>query len=148
VAGESDLRSQKQICSWTVRYMTSETDMWLESQIYGPQKQICGWRVRYKASETDMWLESQIYGIRNIKTDIFLFTNIYSNTLVHSSPHLPVYCMGRWVRLHCFFQMGMLDMIQHFMHEILVGSSRYFTSYYNESRHLCEILKREGLVGQ
>ncbi len=28
---------------------------------------------------------------------------IYSNTLVHSSPHLPVYCMGRWVRLHCFF---------------------------------------------
>jgi len=28
---------------------------------------------------------------------------IYSNTLVHSSPHLPVYCLGRWVRLHCFF---------------------------------------------
>ncbi len=31
---------------------------------------------------------------------------IYSNTLVHSSPHLPVYCMGRWVRLHCFFTNG------------------------------------------
>ena len=43
---------------------------------------------------------------------------IYSNTLVHSSPHLPVYCMGRWVRLHCFFfQMGILNMIQHFMHK-------------------------------
>ena len=41
---------------------------------------------------------------------------IYSNTLEHSSPHLPVYCMGRWVRLHCFFQMGILNMIQHFMH--------------------------------
>ncbi len=36
----------------------------------------------------------------------FLFTNIYSNTLVHSSPHLPVYCMGRWVRLHCFVSNG------------------------------------------
>ncbi len=47
-----------------------------------------------------------------------------------------------------FFQMGLLDMIQHFMHEILIGSSQYFTSYYIESRHLCEILKREGLVGQ
>ncbi len=42
---------------------------------------------------------------------------IYSNTLVHSSPHLPVYCMGRWVRLHCFFQMGILNMIQHFTHK-------------------------------
>jgi hypothetical protein len=42
--------------------MASETDMWLESQIYGPQKQICGRRVRYRASETYMWLESQIYG--------------------------------------------------------------------------------------
>ncbi len=31
---------------------------------------------------------------------------IYSNTLVHSSPHLPVYCMGRWVRLHCLFTNG------------------------------------------
>ncbi len=39
-------------------------------------------------------------------------------------------------------------MIQHFMHEILIGSSQYFTSYYVESRYLCEILKREGLVGQ
>ena len=49
---------------------------------------------------------------------MFQFTNIYTNTLVHSSPHLPVYCMGRWVRLHCFFffQMGILNMIQHFMH--------------------------------
>ncbi len=37
-------------------------------------------------------------------SELFLFTNIYSNTLVHSSPHLPVYCMGRWVRLHCFFK--------------------------------------------
>jgi hypothetical protein len=34
---------------------------------------------------------------------IFQFTSIYLNTLVHSSPHLPVYCIGRWVRLHCFF---------------------------------------------
>jgi hypothetical protein len=47
----------------------SETDMWLENQIYdlrnrhvagesniGPQ--ICGWRVRYRASETNVWLES------------------------------------------------------------------------------------------
>ena len=41
--------------------------------------------------------------------------------------------------------MGILDMIQHFMHEILIGSSQYFTSYYIESRHLCEILKSEGL---
>ncbi len=32
-------------------------------------------------------------------------------------------------------------MIQHFMHEILVGSSHYFTSYCNESGHLCETLK-------
>jgi hypothetical protein len=71
----------------------------------------------------------------------FQFTNIYSNTLVHSSPHHPVYCMGRWVRLHCFFQMGILDRIQHFMHEILIVSSQYFTSYCIESRHLCEILK-------
>jgi hypothetical protein len=47
-----------------------------------------------------------------------------------------------------FLQMGILDMIQHFMHEILIGSSQYFTSYYIESRHLCEILKRVGLVGQ
>ena len=47
----------------------------------------------------------------------FPIYNIYSNTLVHSSPHLPVYCMGRWVRLHCFFQMGILNMIQHFMHK-------------------------------
>ncbi len=39
-------------------------------------------------------------------------------------------------------------MIQHFMHEILVGSSHYFTSYCNESGHLCETLKGEGLVGQ
>jgi hypothetical protein len=39
-------------------------------------------------------------------------------------------------------------MIQHFMHEILIGSSQYFTSYYIESRHLCEILERQGLVGQ
>ncbi len=36
-------------------------------------------------------------------------------------------------------------MIHHFMHEILIGSSQYFTSYYIESRHLCEILKSEGL---
>jgi hypothetical protein len=69
---------------------------------------------------------------------IFQLTNIYSNTLVHSFPHLPVYCMGRWVRLHCFFKMGIIDMIQHFMHEILKGSSQYFTSYYIESMHLCE----------
>ncbi len=40
-----------------------------------------------------------------------------------------------------FFQMGILDMIQHFMHEILIGSSQYFTSYCIESSHLCEILK-------
>jgi hypothetical protein len=32
-------------------------------------------------------------------------------------------------------------MKQHFMHEILIGSSQYFTSYCIESRHLCEILK-------
>ncbi len=37
--------------------------------------------------------------------------------------------------------MGILDMIQHFMHEILIGGSQYFTSYCIESRHLCEILK-------
>ncbi len=30
----------------------SETDMWLESQIYGTQKQLCGWRVEYMALET------------------------------------------------------------------------------------------------
>jgi hypothetical protein len=41
--------------------------------------------------------------------------------------------------------MGIIDMIQHFMHEILIGSSQYFTSYYIESMHLCEILKSEGL---
>jgi hypothetical protein len=41
--------------------------------------------------------------------------------------------------------MGILDMIQHFMHEIWIGSSQYFTSYYIESRHLREILKSEGL---
>jgi hypothetical protein len=40
---------------------------------------------------------------RKSNAKIFLFTNIYSNTLVNSSPHLPVYCMGRWVWLHCFF---------------------------------------------
>jgi hypothetical protein len=40
--------------------------------------------------------------------------------------------------------MGILDMIQHFMHEILVGSSHYFTSYCNESGHLCD-LKGRGL---
>ncbi len=45
-----------------------------------------------------------------------------------------------------FFQMGILNVIQHFMHEILVGSSHYFTSYCNESRHICETLK--GLFGQ
>ena len=39
----------------------------------------------------------------SIKFPIYV---IYSNTLVHSSPHLPVYCMGRWVRLHCFFTNG------------------------------------------
>jgi hypothetical protein len=33
-----------------------------------------------------------------------------------------------------FFQMGILDMIQHFMHEMLIGSSQYFTSYCIESR--------------
>jgi hypothetical protein len=42
--------------------------------------------------------------------------------------------------------MGILDMIQHFMHEILIGSSQYFTSYCIESRHLCEILK-SGCLG-
>ncbi len=96
-------------------------------------------------------LNALLYGgalPRPFTASLFLFTNIYSNTLVHSSPHLPVYCMGRWVRLHCFFQMGILDMIQHFMHEILVDSSHYFTSYCNESGHLCETLKGEGLVGQ
>jgi hypothetical protein len=41
--------------------------------------------------------------------------------------------------------MGILAMIQHFMHEILIGSSQYFTSYCIESRHLCEILKSERL---
>ncbi len=45
------------------------------------------------------------------------------------------------ITLFFFFQMGILDMIQHFMHEILTGSSQYFTSYCIESRHLCEILK-------
>jgi hypothetical protein len=79
----------------------------------------------------------------------FLFTNIYLNTLVHSSP--PTFQFTVWedgFDYIVFFQMGILDMIQHFMHEILIGSSQYFTSYYIESRHLCEILKREGLVGQ
>ena len=41
---------------------------------------------------------------------------IYSNTLVHSSPHLPVYCMGRWVRLHCFFSSN--------------GNIKYDTTFY------------------
>jgi hypothetical protein len=58
-----------------------------------------------------------LYKICTVWMSIILqFTNIYSNTLVHSSPHLPVYCMGRCVRLHCFFQMDILDMMQHFMH--------------------------------
>jgi hypothetical protein len=82
-------------------------------------------------SPNKLWSTEYIF-LLELKQGFFLFTSIYSNTLVHSSPHLPVYCMGRWVRLHCFFQMGILDMIQHFMHEILVGSSHYFTSYYNE----------------
>jgi hypothetical protein len=41
--------------------------------------------------------------------------------------------------------MGILDMI-HFMHEILIGGSQYFTSYCIESRHLCEIIK-SGCLG-
>ena len=69
----------------------------------------------------------------------FQFPNIYSNTLVHSSPPPSSLLYGKMGSITLFFfQMGILDMIQHFMHEILVGSSQYFTSYYNESRHLCE----------
>ncbi len=73
VAGESDIGPQKQICGWRVSYIASETDMWLESQIWCHtnryvagekdiwlQRHICGWRVRYMASERDMWLKSQI----------------------------------------------------------------------------------------
>ena len=40
------------------------------------------------------------------RLQLFPIYVIYSNTLVHSSPHLPVYWMGRWVRLHCFFSNG------------------------------------------
>ncbi len=47
-----------------------------------------------------------------------------------------------------FFQMGILNMRQHFMHWILVGSSHYFTSNCNESEHICETLKGEDLFGQ
>jgi hypothetical protein len=53
-----------------------------------------------------------------------------SNTLVHSSP--PPFQFTVWedgFDYIVFFQMGILDMIQHFMHEILIGSSQYFTSY-------------------
>ncbi len=45
--------------------MASETDMWLESQIYGPQKQICGTRVRYMALrniDSDISSQKQICG--------------------------------------------------------------------------------------
>ncbi len=51
--------------------MASETDMWLESQIYGPQKQIRGWRAsymaprnRYVAGEPDIGSQKQICGWR------------------------------------------------------------------------------------
>jgi hypothetical protein len=57
VAGESDIEPQKQICGCRVRYMASESDKWLESQIYGPETALI-WRVSYMASKTDMWLES------------------------------------------------------------------------------------------
>ena len=64
---------------------------------------------------------------------------IYSNTLVHSSPHLPVYCMGRWVRLHCFFSNGNIRYDTTFdALDIDRQFTFYFTSYCIESRHLCE----------
>ncbi len=47
-----------------------------------------------------------------------------------------------------FFSNGNIRYDTTFLCMILVGSSHYFTSYYNESRHLCENLKGEGLVGQ
>jgi hypothetical protein len=39
-----------------------------------------------------------------------------------------------------FFQVGILDMIQHFALDIDRQFTFYFTSYCIESRHLCEIL--------
>jgi hypothetical protein len=37
------------MCGGKVRYISPETDIRLESQIYGRKKQIYGWRVRYMA---------------------------------------------------------------------------------------------------
>ncbi len=62
VAGESDIGPQKHICGWRVRYCIwpSETDMWLESQIYGLRNRYVAGEPDIWTSETDLWLESQI----------------------------------------------------------------------------------------
>ena len=86
-------------------------------QIFCPRQPIeCFVSKRHYSNVTDRKGMSP-YFQEQLLTKIFPIYDIYSNTLVHSSPHLPVYCMGRWVRLHCFFQMGILNMIQHFMHK-------------------------------
>ncbi len=38
-----------------------------------------------------------------LRTFFPISENFFEYTLVHSSPHLPLYCTGRWVRLQCFF---------------------------------------------
>jgi hypothetical protein len=88
------------------------------------------------------------YNGDNIRLDIksFPISKHYSNTLVHSSPHLLLYCTGRWVRLQCFFSneynrhdttIYALDIDRHFIF--------YFISYCIENRHLCETLWNECL---
>jgi hypothetical protein len=60
------------------------------------------WTVLFFRRSTDYSVMIYISGNRNV----FPIYDIYSNTLVHSSPHLPVYCMGRWVRFTLFFSNG------------------------------------------
>jgi hypothetical protein len=47
-----------------------------------------------------------------------------------------------------FFSNGNIKYETTFYASILVGSSHYFTSYCNESGHICETLKGEDLFGQ
>ncbi len=69
---------------------------------------------------------------------LFLFTSFIRIHWYTVPPHLPVYCMGRWVRLHCFFSNGNIKYDTTFYALILIGGSHYFTSYCNESGHICE----------
>ncbi len=83
-------------------------------------------------------------------TNSFLFS-IYEHLFEYIGTQFPPpssLLYGKMGSITLFFQMGILNMRQHFMHWILVGSSHYFTSYCNESGHICETLKGEDLFGQ